>query len=81
VLYFLRKRKYKEKKMDNVIYFCWICLEISVTRTWKILKNLLAACGARRGLVWPVGSVDWRGRAGARRGLVLVWRFLWKKYF
>jgi hypothetical protein len=49
-------------------YSCWICLEISITRSRKILKNLSAARGARRGLVWHVDSVDWR-RARARDGL------------
>ncbi|KAK2416982.1 hypothetical protein QL285_039330 [Trifolium repens] len=43
----------------------------------KILKNICQlAPGARRGLVWPVASVDWR-----QAQLVLVWRFLWKNMF
>ena len=70
-------------KVEN----CWICLEISVTRSRKILKNICQlAPGARRGLVWPVASGFWRGArtgwrgAQARVGLLILWKICFEEY-
>ena len=66
----------------------WITIDLKAR--WRIVEYALKSqlqeignsqehlpVGARRGLVWPVASVDWRGaRTGwCQAQLVLVWRF------
>jgi hypothetical protein len=46
--------------LDLWFSHCWICLEISVTRSQKILKNLPAAPGAVNRTKHPFSEASWR---------------------